>query len=175
MVENSKQTKPDIPKFSNNSTVAKWDDSIRVYASQVYGSRKSTLEYLIRAKIIVAIPHPGLATGQPHSDKAVSIHGEQALCLSHTHPLYRDNKKSLFAVLEVALRGTTFGASIKPFHRTGNGRGAYEALIYQHDGKEKWIKIICDANNYVNELKWDGTTSYLVQSHVEKCRECYVD
>ena len=73
MVEKSKQTKPKIPKMSKNSTVAKWDYSIRVYASQVYGARKSTLEYLIRAKISVAMSHPGLATGQTHSDEAGSI------------------------------------------------------------------------------------------------------
>ena len=155
MVDKSKETKPDITKLSNNSTVAKWDDSIMVYASQVYGARKSTLEYLIRAKIAVSMPHPGLATGQPHSDEAVSIQGEQALRLSHTHPLYRDDKKSLFVVLEVALRGTTFDSSIKPFQRTGNGHGAYEALISQHDGKDKWIKILRDAKTYVNKRKWD--------------------
>ena len=162
MVEKSKQTKPDIPKLSNNSTVAKWDDSIRVFASQVYRSRKSTLEYLIRSKIAVTMPHLGLATSQPHSAEAGLIQGEQALRLSHTHPFYRDENKSLFAVLEVALRGTTFEASIKPFQRTGDGRGEYEALIYQHAGKDKWIKILRDAKNYVNEWKWGGTTIYLL-------------
>ena len=78
-------------------------------------------------------------------------------------------------MLELALRGTTFEASIKTFQRTGNGRGAYEELIYQHSGKEKWIKILHDANNYVNGQKWDGTTRYLLQSHIDKCRECYLD
>ena len=107
----------------------------------MYGARKSTLEYLIRAKIAVAMPHPGLATVQPHSAEAGSIHGEQALCLSHTHPLYRDDNKSLFSVFEVALCGTTFEASIKPFQSTGEGSGAYEALISQHAGKEKLINI----------------------------------
>ena len=58
---------------------------------------------------------------------------------------------------------------------TGNGRGAYEALISQHAGKDKQIKILRDAKTYVNERKWDGATSYLLQSHFQKCRECYVD
>ena len=137
MVEKSKQTKPKIPKLSKNSTVAKWDDPIRVYDYQVYGARKSTLEYLTRAKITVAMPHPGLSTDQPHSYEAVSIQGEQALCLYHNHSLYSDDNKSLFGVLELALRGTTFEASLKPFRRTGNGRSAYEALISQHASKDK--------------------------------------
>ena len=71
--------------------------------------------------------------------------------------------------------GTIFEASIKSFQRNGNGRGAYEALISQHAGKDKWIKILRDSKTYVNKRKWDGTTNYLLQSHVEKCRECYVD
>ena len=95
--------------------------------------------------------------------------------LSHTHPLYRDDNKTLFGVLEVALRGTVYEASIKPFQRKYDGREAYLALIAQHAGKDKWIKILRDAKTYVNEKKWDGTTSQLLQSHIEKCRECYVD
>ena len=161
--------------MSKNSTVAKWDESIRVYAYQVYGVTKSTLEYLVRDKISVAMPHPCLATGQPHSAEAGSTPGKQDIRLSHTHPLYRYDNKSLFAVLEVALHGTTLEASIKPFQRTGNGRGAYEALISKHAGKYKWIKILHDAKTYVNKKNRDGTTSYLLQIHVEKCRECYVD
>ena len=162
MVEKSKQTKPKIPKFLKNSTVATWDDSISVYAALVYGARKSTLEYTIRDKTAVTMPNPGLLTGQPHSAEVVYIQGEQALRLSHTLQVYRDENRSLFAVLEVALRGTTFEAYIKPFKSTGNGRSAYEELISQHAGKDKWIKILRDAKNYVNERKWGGTTIYLL-------------
>ena len=28
---------------------------------------------------------------------------------------------------------------------------------------------------YVNEAKWDGTTSQLLQSHIERIRESYID
>ena len=84
-------------------------------------------------------------------------------------------KECFINTASITMCGTTFEASINPFQSTGNGRGAYEALISQHAGKDKWIKILRDAKTYVNERKWDGTTSYLLQSHVEKCRECYVD
>ena len=47
-------------------------------------------------------------------------------------------------------------------------------MIGQHAGKDKWVKILRDAKTYVNERKWDGTTSYLLQSHIEKFRGCYV-
>ena len=48
-------------------------------------------------------------------------------------------------------------------------------MIDQHAGKDKWVKILWDAKTYLNERKWDGNTSYLLQEHIEKCRECYVD
>ena len=47
MVEKSKQTKPDVPK-GNITTLAKCNYFIMVYAAQVYGTRKATLEYLPR-------------------------------------------------------------------------------------------------------------------------------
>jgi len=40
---------------------------------------------------------------------------------------------------------------------------------------ERTSEILRDAKTYVNEKKWDGTTGQLMQSHIEKCRECYVD
>ena len=39
----------------------------------------------------------------------------------------------------------------------------------------KRVKILRDAKSYTNEHNWDGTTSQLLQSHIEKCRECYVN
>ena len=48
-------------------------------------------------------------------------------------------------------------------------------MIARHAGKDKWFKILRDAKTYVNERKWGGTTSYLLQAHIEKCRGCYVD
>ena len=72
-------------------------------------------------------------------------------------------------------RGPTYEYSIKSFQRTGNGCGAYKYLIAQHAGRYKWVKILRDAITYVNERKRDGATIYLLQAHIGKCRECYVD
>ena len=73
------------------------------------------------------------------------------------------------------MRVTNYEASLNPFQRTDNGRGAYKDLIHQHAGKDKWVKILRDAKKYLNEIKWYGTTIYLLQAHIEKCRELYVD
>ena len=49
----AKEATPDVPKLTKNSIVAKWGDSLRLYASQAFGARKSTLEYLLRKEISV--------------------------------------------------------------------------------------------------------------------------
>ena len=150
MVDKSKETKPDVPKLGKNTTVAKWNDFIKVHAAQVFVARKDTLEYLLRPNDVVVAPHPPLVMDHPYSADAGSIEGKHNICLSLKHPFYRDDNKSLFAILEVALRGTTYEASANTFQRTENGRGSYKALIYRHAGKYKWFKILRDANIYVN-------------------------
>ena len=96
MESKAKDIKPDVPKLTKIMAVAKWNDSLRVYASQVFGARKSTLEYLLRKEKAVNPTPPTLLANCPHSADAGSIQGEQARRLSHTHPLYRDDNKTLF-------------------------------------------------------------------------------
>ena len=103
MVEKSKQTKPDVTKLVKNITVSKWNDSIKVHAAQVFGVRKATLEYFLRKNDAVVAPHPPLMLDHPYSTAAGSIQGNQTIRLSLNHPLYRDDNKSFFAILEVAL------------------------------------------------------------------------
>ena len=43
----TKQTVPDVPKIGKAITIVKWNDSIIVYAGQVFGARKSSLKYVI--------------------------------------------------------------------------------------------------------------------------------
>ena len=75
----------------------------------------------------------------------------------------------------MALGGTSYDAFTKLFQKTSDRCKACLALFAHHAGKDKLVKILRDAKAYVNERKWDGTTSQLLQSHIEKCRECYVD
>ena len=76
MAEKSKQTKPDAPKLLKNTTVSKWNDSIKVHADQVFGARKATLEYLLRTNDVVLSPYPPLILDHPYSAAAGFIQGE---------------------------------------------------------------------------------------------------
>ena len=55
MLVKAKETKHDVPKLGNKDTVDKWDDSLRVYAAQVYGAREATLEYLLLGGELIKI------------------------------------------------------------------------------------------------------------------------
>ena len=80
-VDNSKQTKPDVSKLVNNTTLAKWNDSIKVHAAQVFGARNSILEYLLRTNDAIVAPHPPLIMDHPYSAAAGSIQVKRTLCL----------------------------------------------------------------------------------------------
>ena len=121
------------------------------------------------------MPHPTLVLNRPYSTLAGSVAGEQALRLSHTHPFFRDDNEQFYGILEEAVRGTVYEATIKPFQRLADGRGSYLALIAQHAGRDKWIAMLRTAKEYVNNSKWDGTTATTMQAHIERCHESYVD
>ena len=89
--------------------------------------------------------HPNIVLNFPYSTLAGSVAGEQAIRLSHTHPLFRYDNKKFYGILEEAVRGTVYEATIKPFQRRADGRSSYLALIAQHAGRDKWIAILCTA------------------------------
>ena len=48
-----------------------------------------------------------------------------------------DNAK-VYGLIEEAVRGTTYAASIKPYQKRRDGRAAFFALLKQLAGNDKW-------------------------------------
>ena len=103
----------------------------------MFGARKSSLKYVILSNGEVVMPHPNLVLNHPYSNMVGSVSREQALQLSHTRPLFRDDNKQFYGILEEAVRGTLYEATINPFQRLAYGCGSYLALIAQHSGRDK--------------------------------------
>ena len=116
-----KQTVSDVPKIGKTNTVAKWNDSIMVYAGQVFGARNSSLKYVIRSNGGIVVPHPTLVLNRPYSTLAGSVAGEKALRLSHTRPLLRDDNKQFYGIRKEEVCRTVYEAKIKPFQRLADG------------------------------------------------------
>ena len=81
---------------------------------------------------------PPLQARQPQSESHRSIEGEMIARASHTHTMFRDDNAAVYYALEEATRSTSYAASIKPFQRRKNGRGALQALTNQYAGNDKW-------------------------------------
>lgn len=122
------ETAPEVPKITRALPVIKWTEALQDFLNRVIGVRMIPLYYVIRPEVAVPQAAPALATNQPHSIEHGSVEGELVARASHTHALFRDDNASVYHYLEEATRTTAYAASIKPFQRAKNGRGAWKAL-----------------------------------------------
>jgi len=129
---------PDVPKITKSLVVTKWTEAFADFLNRVMGIRTVPLSYVIRENTNVPAVAPTLATNQPFSTDHGSVEGELIARASHTHALFRDDNAQVYYFLEEATRTTSYAASIKPYQRAKNGRGAWTAMISQYAGEDKW-------------------------------------
>ena len=164
---------PETPKIAKGLNIMKWSESFVDTLNRCIGVRMIPLVYVIRdAETPPAITV--LAPGQPHSTEAGSIEQELIDRGSHNHALFRDDRASVYYKLEEATRGTTFAASIKPYQQTKDGRGAYNAIITQFAGEDKWESEIKAKEEVLHQLKWKGQSNYTLERHASQHRNAYV-
>ena len=114
------------------------------------------LAYVIQIDPQVPGNAPPLAAKQPHSTEHGSVEGELVARASHSHALFRDDNSVVHYHLEEATRGTSYAASIKPFQRGKDGRGAWKALNSQYVGMDKWeAEIKCQEQLLLTRV-WRG-------------------
>ena len=123
---------PDVPKTTKALPIIKWTEAFQDILNRVIGARMIPLAYVIEIDPQVPGPAPTLAPNQPHSTEHGSVEGELIATASHTHALFRDDNSVVYYHLEESTRGTSYAASIKPFQRGKDGRGAWKALTSQY-------------------------------------------
>jgi hypothetical protein len=165
---------PDIPKISKALPVIKWTEAFEDYLSRVIGVRTIPLAYVIRADEAVPAAAPALEAGQPHSTEYGSIERELVARASHTHALYRDDNSTVYHAIEEATRTTQYAASIKPFQRRKDGRGAWMALRNQYAGRDKWEAEIKKQENLLHTRKWKGQSNFSLESFISQHRNAFV-
>lgn len=167
-------TTPEVPKITKALPVIKWTEAFQDFLSRVIGVRTIPLSYVIRTEEQVPAAAPPLATNQPHSTVHGSVEDELVARASHTHALFRDDNSTLYHYLEEATRGTAFAASIKPFQRTKNGRGAWMALIGQYAGNDKWEAEIKKQEQLLHTRVWKGQSNFSLESFISQHRNAFV-
>ena len=118
------------------------------------------LAYVTRKDEDVPAVAPPLQARQSHSEVHGSIEGEMIVRASHTHAMFRDDNAAVYYALEEATHNMSYAASIKPFQRTKNGRGALQTLTNQYAGNDKWEAEICKQDDLLHILMWKVQSSF---------------
>ena len=111
---------------------------------------------------------------QPYAEIYASIQEEMKFCLSHTHNLMRADNASLFHRIDNAVAGHDVAATIAPFRKTQDGRGAFLAIKGQHAGRHKYDKIVKDATYVLTVRKWTGAAPITMAQHLAAHRKSYI-
>ena len=165
---------PDVPKITKALPIIKWTEAFQDFLNRVIGARMIPLAYVIQIDPKVRGPAPTLAPNQPHSTEHGSVEGELIARASHTYALFRDDNSVVYYHLEEATRGTSYAASIKPFQRGKDGRGAWKALTSQYAGKDKWEAEIKCQEQLLHTRIWKGQSNFSLENFISQHRNAYV-
>jgi hypothetical protein len=158
--DRKKEDRPDTRKITRGLPVVKWTEAFRDFIHRVIGSRHISLAYLIRSRAAVPVA-TNLMAGYPHAEEHGSVEAEPIARASHTRTL---------------LRGTGYAASIKSFQRTKDGCSAFNAMISQYVGEDKWRALIKQAEDMIHNRKWKGQQSYYsLETFIGQHRTAFVN
>ena len=174
LCDRSDQTSPSVPKITRNLKVMKWATSMEDFWGTVIRVRNSPLAYVVRADAAVPAVAPLLMPGRPYSEEHGSVEREMIARLSHDHPVFEDDNATCFNNLEEATRGTIIAATIQPFKRRRNGRGAWLAILSQHCGDDKWEAEIKTSDDFLKTKLWKGNTNHSLEKFMEQHRSAYI-
>ena len=132
------------------------------------------LAYVIRIDPQFPGIAPTLAPNQPHSTEHGSVESELIARVSHTYALFRDDNSVVYYHLEEATRGTFYAASIKPFQKVKDGRGAWKALTSQYAGKDKWEAEIKRQEQLLHTRIWKEQSNFSLENFISQHRNAYV-
>ena len=115
-----------------------------------------------------------LAPGQPHSIEHESVEAELIARVLHTHALFWNDNSDFYFLLEEATQSTPYAASIKPFQRNRDGKGAWKALTSQYAGKNKWEAEIKRQEQLLHTCIWKGQSNFSLEHFISQHRNTYV-
>ena len=102
------------------------------------------------------------------------MEGELVARAAHTHALHRDDNSVVYYHLEEAIMGTSYAASIKPFQRGKDGRGAWKALTSQYAGQDKWEAEIMCQEQLLHTRVWKGQSNRSLENFISQHRNAFV-
>ncbi len=163
-----------LPFLTKDKLVYKWIEQMNQYLDNVIGVRNAPYTYLTRPDANPPAILAARAVNQPYSGDYESIEHEMKFCVTHNHTLGKADNSALFYILEKSVQGHDVAATIAPFKRTADGRGAYLAIKNQHAGRSVWDQVVKDATATLQTSTWTGTTSITLLQHTSLQRRAYI-
>ena len=162
------------PKLTKDKLVCKWLEQLNQYLADVIGVRNAPFTYLTRTDTQPPAILAARVVDQPYSVDYESIEHKLKFCVSHNHTLSKLDNSALFQIIDCAVAGHDVSATIAPFRRTHDGRGAYLAILTQHAGKSVWDRVVRDAMSVLQTRTWSGTTSVTLLQHTSMQRKAFI-
>ena len=159
-----------VPVISKSNPIFQWSESWSIYLDAKLGYRKIPLAYIVRPVSNPPVNPPALMTNRPYSEEHGSVANELIARADHNHGLFAQDNSMLFDDLAAATVGTVYAATIAPFKKKKDGKGAQEALFSQHLGKDKWDADIKKQESYLHTFVWKGNSNQTLESFVNKHR-----
>ena len=172
--ERKDEDDPEVPKITKALPIIKWTEAFQDFLNRVIGVRMIPLAYVIQIDSLVPDTPPPLAANQPHSTEHGCVEGELVARAAHTHALYRDVNSVVYYLLEEATRGSSYAASIKPFQRGKDGKGAWKALSSQYAGQDKWDAEIKHQEQLLHTRVWKGQSNFSLENFISQHRNAFV-
>ena len=174
LMDRKEGDQPEVPKISKELGILRWSEAFKDFLHRCIGARGAPLSYVVRSIVVPQGPLPPTATDCPHTEANGSVENDLVAFASHDHPLYRDDSKKVYFLLEEASRGTSFAASLKPFQAAKDGREAFLAFMRQFAGKDKWDKELKRCNNLLNTRTWKGQSNFTLERFVSQHRNAFI-
>jgi hypothetical protein len=164
------------PKLNKDMAVHRWIERFAQDLEEVIGVRNAPLTYLTRPSIATPadVATAVRAVDQPYAEIYTSIEEEMKYCLSHTHNLMKADNATLFHRIDKAVTGHDVYATIAPYRRYQDGRGAFLAILSQHAGRHVYDKIVKDAMHVLTVRKWTGNPSITLAQHIASHRKAFI-
>ena len=178
LLEKKDKDPGEVPKINARSLpILKWVEAINNFLAGTVGVRGIPLSYVSRPDAAVPEAPPLRGVGRdakPYSEQHGSVEAELVARALHTHANFQEDSSTVFGFVEEGVRGSSYAASIQPFARRRDGRGALKAIKDQYAGKDKWEKEMKKQEEIIHNRKWKGTGSYTLDLFVSAHRNAYV-
>jgi hypothetical protein len=169
---------PELPKITNKLPIMKWIETFNDYCRKKIGVRMAPLAYVIRENADVHAAAPelvsvGAGNVLSYSAEHGSVEDEFISRTTHMHATFRIDNAEIYHDLEKATRSTPYAATIKPYQRTRDGRGAYLALKQQYAGRDKFMAEIRAQEDMINKREWTGQGNFTLERFIAQHRNAF--